>query len=306
VQVCQIIPRGFKAGCLEYFHTTSWRWKLGFLFGSQRYEIAIYPAISAEPLGNWIFRSVRAQKRWAVEGDLFHQFPRQRYAALKRATRILARPKEIHELERNADLARQCGASDVNTLPQISLDAAANENSARLLSSWRELAESRGASGLLGVVSSASMAKFSWPAENWRTALQQIWREHRLMPVLLSQNAICDPAIPHAVLNESIDVRTLSAILGQIDMVLSLDTGPAHISAAMRTPTVVLSNDGHPGRFFPWPDALWVKSLVHSMPCAGCVCKCPLAEAECLTRIKVADVLIAVGELRKSSFAEAA
>jgi ADP-heptose:LPS heptosyltransferase len=302
----QIIPRGFKGGCLEYFGSARWRWKMGWNLGRHWFDIAIYPAISPEPFGNWILSSVRAKKRWPVKGDLFHQFDWQQRATLQKASRFLAKPKAVHELDRNASLARQCGADDVERYPQLSVDGPAYEETARWISRWQTLATAAKAEGLIGVVSAGSMNQFAWPVEKWQNALTQIWHTHRLMPAFLSSPMQLNGSIPVAQLDRPISVLALAGILGEMDMVLSLDTGPAHISAAMRVPTVVLSNGGHPERFFPWPEAPWVKSLVHRMPCAGCVCRCALAEVECLTRIEVGDVMGAVGELRTRSAAQAA
>ena len=54
---------------------------------------------------------------------------------------------------------------------------------------------------------------------------------------------------------------------------------------------------GDPGRFFPWPGA--TKSIVLNKPmsCEGCHNRCTLAEAECITQIPPADVVIAFAKL---------
>lgn len=304
IKEIRVIPRGFKAGCLEYLSSPRWRWKMGWRMGSRRFAIAIYPAISPEPLGNWVISNVRSQKCWAVKGDLFHQFPAQQKYTLNKATRVLAKPRAEHELAANADLALQCGAGQVNDFPQISITPADQQIADAQIARWKKLAADHGACGLLGVVATGSMEKFSWPKEKWRDAIEQIEQRHGLLSVLLSTQDV-EFAVA-AKLDAPVNVRALAAILGQLDAVLTLDTGPAHLAAAMGTPIVVLSNGGHPRRFFPWPEAPWVKSLVKPMACAHCVCRCPLAEAECLTGIDVGDVLTAVAELRRTPLRQAA
>lgn len=292
----RIIPRGFKNGCLEYFRSPKWRWKIGWMLGRSRFDMVIYPAISPEPLGNWLMKSVRAKKRWAVEGDLFHQFNWQRTSAMQKTTMVLFKPKAAHELARNANLAFQCGAYDAPEFPELTLDASANECAGVLVSRWQALADARGARGLLGVVTASSVDKLRYPAEKWRRALAEIWHTHRLMPVFLAPSISLQSGIPSGELDQRIGVLALAGVMRSMDAVVSLDTGPAHIAAAMKTPTVVLRHGGEPDRFFPWPNAPWVKTLIRPMPCEGCICRCALAEAECLTRIEPEDILEAVNQ----------
>ena len=243
----RIIRRGFKDGCLKYFASPKWRWNIGWLLGRSRFDIVIYPAISPEPLGNWLMKSARGKKRWAVEGDLFHQFNWQRTAAIQKTTMVLFKPRAIHELARNSHLAFQCGAYNAPEFPELTLDAPSNERAAELISHWQAMANARGAHGLLGVVTAGSMEKFRYPEQKWRISLSQIWMTHRLMPVFLSPTAPLPASIPFGQLDKQVNILTLASILRSMDAVLTLDTGPAHISAAMRTPTIVLSNGGHPG-----------------------------------------------------------
>ena len=74
--------QGRQSACPEFAPLAM---RLGYLFGRRRYEIAIYPADSPEPLGNWIFASARAS-RWINFGDTLHQSEQQR-------TRRTSRPR---------------------------------------------------------------------------------------------------------------------------------------------------------------------------------------------------------------------
>lgn len=312
------IPRGFKAGCIGYFNSPRQHWRMGWNIGRYRFEITIYPAISPEPFGNWLFVSARSDKRWIVDGDRFHQFDWQQNSALRRATRILAKPAEAHELARNANLARQCGVASVSEFPQISISPASEDLAARQIARWHATARQAGAAGILGVITSSSNANFSYPPDKWQIVLSQIWASHRLMPVFLSPDRSevvsrlldcredAQPGIPWDKPQSLLCVPALAAALRSMDAVISLDTGPAHIAGAMRVPTVVLRHGGEPGRFFPWPNAPWVRTLHHPMPCQGCICRCVLDDVECLTQIEPAEVLRALNELLGRRTAQAA
>jgi ADP-heptose:LPS heptosyltransferase len=90
----------------------------------------------------------------------------------------------------------------------------------------------------------------------------------------------------------------MTALVGKLDGLLSVDTGIAHLAVAQNTPTVVLSTGGAPGRFFPWPRAEHHETLNHSMPCANCNDRCILPEAECITHIEPLDIVRAYARLK--------
>ncbi len=88
------------------------------------------------------------------------------------------------------------------------------------------------------------------------------------------------------------DPRGLTALLAAVDAVLAMDSGPAHIAAAVGTPVAVLSchpqggdplNPHAPERFRPWSDA----ALVLQPPRATAPCGdgCRAAAAHCITGI---------------------
>ncbi|HIN76346.1 MAG TPA: glycosyltransferase family 9 protein, partial [Rhodospirillales bacterium] len=58
---------------------------------------------------------------------------------------------------------------------------------------------------------------------------------------------------------------------------VSNDTGPAHLSIALGTPTVVILGGGHFGSFFPYPDTIaldHVRFIYEKMPCYHCFWRC--------------------------------
>jgi len=67
-------------------------------------------------------------------------------------------------------------------------------------------------------------------------------------------------------------------LLSQSQLIISNDTGTAHISSAVGTPTVCILGGGHFGRFAPYPDlpgqTNYFNTVYHKMACYGCNWEC--------------------------------
>lgn len=297
------VPRGAKAGNLDYFHSFRWRTKLGYLLGRSKFDVAIYAAHSPEPLGNWLFQSVDAREKWLNPGDTENQFDWQRDHTTAAATRILnAAPPAAHELIRNAHLALQWGGAVATILPRIETSPAASEAAAEQVRRWWRVASRVGATQLVGVMPASAMAVKGYPAASWGKVISDLWLDRGAMCVLLggpSDGHTLDEIVkslrdvPYARLQHGVGLMTVAAILPRLDALLSVDTGLAHLAIANDVPTVVLHTGGHPGRFFPWPVPTRSAVLNKSMPCEGCRCRCVLAQAECVTRIRPGEIIAA-------------
>jgi ADP-heptose:LPS heptosyltransferase len=91
----------------------------------------------------------------------------------------------------------------------------------------------------------------------------------------------------------------LASLLGKSHLVISNETGTAHISAAVGTPTVCILGGGHFDRFAPYPDlpgqTNYLKPVNHNMPCYNCNWECvyPIKEdepAQCIQNVCVEAV----------------
>ncbi len=264
----------------------------------------MYAVESPEPLGNWLLASAQAKEKLAADGDLENQFDWQAERARAAATRMLTRrPGGGHELLRNAHFAAAWGAGLVGERPRICPSESSSEMANARVRLWRAAAEQRGAAMLVGVIPAGTVAANTYPPASWAAALRELWQSHRALPVFLGSEAEAKTFnqimsllsdVPVLTIGSSIDVLTLSAVLQQLDAVISVDTGPAHLALAQRVPTVVLSGGGHPGRFFPWPGATSAVVLNRRMPCEGCLARCHLPQPECLTGIPPGDVVEAL------------
>jgi ADP-heptose:LPS heptosyltransferase len=297
------IPRGAKGGNLGYFHSFLWRAKVGYLLARWSFDLAIYPAHSPEPLGNWVFESIDAREKWLNYGDTENQFDWQRDRTAAAATRVPEpRASGGHELLRNAHLASQWGGDISDDWPQINILAAANQAAADQVRQWWQAASRAGATQLVGVMPVSAMAVKGYPLASWSKMIADLWRTRRAMCVLLggpADSKVLDELskslsdVPHARLSSGAGLLTVAGILPRLDALLSVDTGLAHMAIAQDVPTVVLRTGGHPGRFFPWPAATRSIALNKPMPCEGCRCRCVLAEAECVTRIQPGEIIAA-------------
>lgn len=297
------IPRGCKDGNLLVFNSPPWRFVLGFALGRWQFELAVYPVESPEPLGNWLLRCAAATEKRAVDGDLENQFDWQRDSARAVATRLLQRrPAGGHELLRNAHLAAEWGADIADQRPKLYPNDSALQIGYARERYWRSEVARLRATAVVGIVPAGTVATKSYPPEKWAQAISELWTKHRVLTGFIGSDAEAPViheirsllgTIPTLPRDQGLNVQTLGVILGRLDAVISVDTGPAHLALAEKTPTVVLTGGGHPERFFPWPQPSGCIVLNHPMPCEGCLGRCTLTEAECLTKIEPAQIVSA-------------
>ena len=257
------IPRGCKHGNLLVFNSPPWRFVLGFALGRWTFELAVYPVESPEPLGNWLIASARATEKWIVDGDLENQFNWQRDDAVASATKVLSRrPAGGHELLRNAHFAAEWGADIIDRRPKLHPPDTSLQIGYARERYWRSEVARLRATALVGVVPAGTVAAKNYPSAKWAEVITELWRKHRVLvaflgtdaeaPVIREIRALLGPT-PTLPRDQGLDVHTLGVILGRLDAVLSIDTGPAHLALAEQVPTVILSSGQYPGRFFPWP-----------------------------------------------------
>ena len=75
------------------------------------------------------------------------------------------------------------------------------------------------------------------------------------------------------------DLPELLDILKHAALVISNDTGPAHLAIALGAPTVVVVGGGHFGSFVPYPPEATpptARFVYHEMPCYHCFWRCHL------------------------------
>jgi ADP-heptose:LPS heptosyltransferase len=98
------------------------------------------------------------------------------------------------------------------------------------------------------------------------------------------------------------NILAFAAMLKRLDVLVTADTGPAHLAAAVGTPCVVLYGPTHPERYQPWPTEPPHELLRHPSPCdhygAGCAFKdAGICTQKCMGAISASEVHAAVDRL---------
>ena len=151
----------------------------------------------------------------------------------------------------------------------------------------------------------ASAPSRRYPAQHWR-ALAQLLAQRLQCPLLFTGNTdeaqLVDEishGIPdaHSIAGQP-DLGKLAALISLAPLLISNNTGPAHIAAAVGTPVVdlyALTNPQHT----PWQVASRV--LFHDVPCRFCYKSvCPQGHHHCLTKVAPERVADAALELLRS------
>ena len=310
------IPRGFKGGNLKYFKSPLWRVRMGFRMGMCVYDKVVYPAESPEPMGNWLYSSVRATERWINYGDTENQFEWQRERAQEKATFVISkRPGSSHDLLRNAYLATQWTGKLRVRKPKIHLTDRALKSAERQMRIWNDkFRANEGAEEIVGIVAASSSTVRDYPIGKWAAALKLLWSERGSMPALvggpgdvrqldLLGAALRKAKVPYLRMDSHMTVLGVAALLTKLAGVIAVDTGFAHMAVALQLPTVVLSGDQYQERFFPWPRASNHQLLRVKMDCANCRGKCSQAEAFCVTHISPDEIAKAYMKLKTGGVA---
>ncbi|MBI4043165.1 MAG: glycosyltransferase family 9 protein [Deltaproteobacteria bacterium] len=137
-----------------------------------------------------------------------------------------------------------------------------------------------------------------WPLENWLYLVQKLLSERNEPIVLVGGDRKKSGNIVSALSNERLidasgmtNLRELAVLLSQAKLFISCDSGPAHIAAAVGTPTLVIAS----GTNVPsvWlPTHPHVKVISHAVDCSPCEMSiCPKEHHWCMEGITVMKVL---------------
>jgi heptosyltransferase-2 len=135
-----------------------------------------------------------------------------------------------------------------------------------------------------------------WPAERYAELGDRLIEELEAEVILIGSAAEVD--VSHAVsrqmrkqpivLTGQTDLAQLVAILSQVDLLVTNDTGPAHIASALGRPTLVIFGPTNPLTTRPFSP--YGQVLRQPPDCAPCMLRdCPI-DHRCMTAITPADV----------------
>lgn len=142
-----------------------------------------------------------------------------------------------------------------------------------------------------------------WPAQRFASLADRIIGEMQAEVVLIGSNDEVGVSVEVADLMESnpimltgrTDLSQAVAVLSLADVLVTNDTGPAHISAALNRPTLVIFGPTDPTTTRPYSD---LSEVIRRPPdCAPCMLRdCPI-DHRCMTAIAPDDVFLRVSAL---------
>ena len=204
-----------------------------------------------------------------------------------------------HEVRRQLDLVETVGCRTDDTRLSIGIPAEIRRRAARRLLR----AGIRPETPLVVVHPGASAASRRYPATGFGIAVRELVERHNLQIVLTGgshEAELIDEVRRHAglaccSLAGKLNLAELAAVLERADVLLSNNTGPVHVAAAVGTPVVdlyALTNPQHT----PWQVPHRV--LSHDVPCKYCYKSvCPQEHGHCLSLIPPTAVVDALIEL---------
>jgi lipopolysaccharide heptosyltransferase II len=204
-----------------------------------------------------------------------------------------------HEVQRQLDLVASVGCRTCDDRLSISVSRAARERArAKLAACGVELR-----SPWVVMHPGATAPSRRYPPEHFAAAARLIALEYGEQVVFSGSTAERElvDGIRRAMIEPSftlageLDLHELVALIAEAPLLVSNNTGPAHIAAATGTPVVdiyALTNPQHT----PWRVAARV--LSHDVPCKYCYKSvCPSGHHHCLRLVSPMSVVRAAGEL---------
>ena len=234
----------------------------------------------------WLTWRARIPKRWGYRGRPFNwSF---RWPLLKPGVRR-PRVKGRHQTEDFRELlAAMEVAQPASWTPRLQLPPAAIEKGRALLTRANLEAGSR---PLIGLFPGAEFGPSKrWPWKRFvalSRALRRRWPESRQLIVAgpkeiwLAVRIYEETGKIHPVIGPDLDLGQLTAVLGRLDLLVTNDSGPMHLAAALGVPCVALFGPTDPERTGPTGDGHRV--LYTDRWCSPCFRRrCPLLHHRCL------------------------
>lgn len=138
-----------------------------------------------------------------------------------------------------------------------------------------------------------------YPLEHWAKLIKTMHKEDRVVPYFTGAPADVDlykrleelSGVEGVNTAGILSLRLSMALLAEMDLAICTDSGPAHLSAAVGTPTIALFGPTDPERWRPW-GSKHVALYDQSLPCRPCNYKKTCDERrECLTELKPETIL---------------
>lgn len=169
----------------------------------------------------------------------------------------------VHEVEYNVALLT---ALDLPRPATLSYRLPVQDDAARRLAQRFETFHVRGEDRLVGVHPWTSNPRKQWPVERFRALVERLSALDGVRPVLIGGmeerrnivQVVSDSSRGVIDVVGRLPVEELAACLSRVRLLVTNDSGPMHVAAAVGTPVVALfgTDDAgsHPRRWGPWGD----------------------------------------------------
>lgn len=208
-----------------------------------------------------------------------------------------------HELEYNLDLVRYLGVEPKERMIYMPVKPAAEawaENTLKCLGVGP-------GDGLLAVHPGASCISKLWPVERFAEAAESLSRKYGLKVVVVSgpkdlplaDKVLSSLRVPAFSLAGKTTLSQLASILRRCRLLISNDSGPVHVAAAVGTPVVSIFGRAQKG-LSParWAPVAQNSRVLHrSAGCSECLAHECVKGFACLRAVSVEDVVAAASEL---------
>ena len=268
----EVLPVNVKA-----FKTLSrYRWNILRKVRNYGAEIAIQPTYSREFYhGDSLIRASNASKKVSSAGNMSNRDQLKSILADRWHTELIpSSPEQLSELERNAEFfSGFIKKLYLPSYPELELSGDCKIQELKCKSFY--------------ILSLGANKKYrEWPYKYYAKIAQKIHKKTGWLGLICGAEnefdlgehikKLCDAPLQNYTGQTTLS--ELTCLLAKSQILISNETGTAHIANAVGTPTVCILGGGHFGRFVPYPELSGkinnLKVVYHKMPCYGCDWKC--------------------------------
>ena len=268
----EVLPVNVKA----FKAFSRYRWNILRKVRNFGAKIAIQPTYSREFYhGDSLIRASNASKKVSSAGNMSNRDRLKTILADRWHTELIpSSPEQLSELERNAEFfSGFIKKLYLPSYPELELSCDCNIQELKRKSFY--------------ILSLGANKKYrEWPYKYYAKIAQKIHKKTGWLGLICGAEnefylgehikKLCDAPLQNYTGQTTLS--ELTCLLAKSQILISNETGTAHIANAVGTPTVCILGGGHFGRFVPYPELSGkinnLKVVYYKMPCYGCDWKC--------------------------------
>jgi len=268
----EVLPVNVKA----FKALSRYRWNILRKVRNFGAKIAIQPTYSREFYhGDSLIRASNASKKVSSAGNMSNRDQLKSILADRWHTELIpSSPEQLSELERNAEFfSGFIKKLYLPSYPELELSGDCNIQELKRKSFY--------------ILSLGANKKYrEWPYKYYAKIAQKIHKKTGWLGLICGAEnefylgehikKLCDAPLQNYTGQTTLS--ELTCLLAKSQILISNETGTAHIANAVGTPTVCILGGGHFGRFVPYPELSGkinnLKVVYYKMPCYGCDWKC--------------------------------